>query len=272
MTVDESLAAFAPVLARAGELGWWRRGYVSTAFGCPYTGAVAPERAVEVALRLLELGRRGGLLRRHDRRRRPGPGRAADRAGGRRRDRRSSGSRTTSTTRAGRRSPTSRRASTAASAASTRRPAEPAAVRTPRARPGNLATEDLVYLLDAIGLRARRRPGAASSTPRGSSPTRSASRSRRRSARPAAGTPRRASRSGADGPPVEPQSSESAVLGIIRARDGRRRARAEPELRAAERLQPATGVPARVRREGRSHRVRPPGDPDAADGIPRARP
>jgi len=37
-------------------LGWWRRGYVSTAFGCPYTGAVAPERAVEVALRLIELG------------------------------------------------------------------------------------------------------------------------------------------------------------------------------------------------------------------------
>jgi isopropylmalate/homocitrate/citramalate synthase len=56
MTVEESLAAFAPVLARAGELGWWRRGYVSTAFGCPYTGAVAPGRAVEVALRLLERG------------------------------------------------------------------------------------------------------------------------------------------------------------------------------------------------------------------------
>jgi isopropylmalate/homocitrate/citramalate synthase len=56
MTVEESLAAFAPVLARAGELGWWRRGYVSTAFGCPYTGAVTPGRAVEVALRLLELG------------------------------------------------------------------------------------------------------------------------------------------------------------------------------------------------------------------------
>jgi hydroxymethylglutaryl-CoA lyase len=56
MTVDESLAAFAPVLARAGELGWWRRGYVSTAFGCPYTGRVDPTRAVEVALRLLELG------------------------------------------------------------------------------------------------------------------------------------------------------------------------------------------------------------------------
>jgi hydroxymethylglutaryl-CoA lyase len=56
MTVAESLDAFAPVLARAGELGWWRRGYVSTAFGCPYTGAVDPARAVEVAQRLLELG------------------------------------------------------------------------------------------------------------------------------------------------------------------------------------------------------------------------
>ena len=56
MTVDESLATFAPVLRRAGELGWWRRGYVSTAFGCPYTGRVDPGRAVAVALRLLELG------------------------------------------------------------------------------------------------------------------------------------------------------------------------------------------------------------------------
>jgi isopropylmalate/homocitrate/citramalate synthase len=56
MTIDESLAAFAPVLERADEMGWWRRGYVSTAFGCPYTGRVEPGRAVEVALRLLELG------------------------------------------------------------------------------------------------------------------------------------------------------------------------------------------------------------------------
>ena len=56
MTVEASLAAFAPVLVRAGQLGWWRRGYVSTAFGCPYTGRVEPARAVEVALRLLDLG------------------------------------------------------------------------------------------------------------------------------------------------------------------------------------------------------------------------
>jgi hydroxymethylglutaryl-CoA lyase len=56
MTVAESLDAFAPVLARAGELGWWRRGYVSTAFGCPYSGAVTPEAAVDVGVRLLRLG------------------------------------------------------------------------------------------------------------------------------------------------------------------------------------------------------------------------
>jgi hydroxymethylglutaryl-CoA lyase len=56
MTVDESLVAFAPILERAGKRGWWRRGYVSTAFGCPYTGRVDPARSVEVALRLLELG------------------------------------------------------------------------------------------------------------------------------------------------------------------------------------------------------------------------
>src|SRR4051794_41118414 len=56
MTVDESMDAFGPVLDRAGQLGWWRRGYVSTAFGCPYTGRVDPARPVEVALRLLDLG------------------------------------------------------------------------------------------------------------------------------------------------------------------------------------------------------------------------
>jgi hydroxymethylglutaryl-CoA lyase len=56
MTVAESLAAFEPVLSRAASLGWWRRGYVSTAFGCPYSGRVEPGHAVDVALRLLELG------------------------------------------------------------------------------------------------------------------------------------------------------------------------------------------------------------------------
>jgi hydroxymethylglutaryl-CoA lyase len=56
MTVAESLDTFAPILARASQLGWWRRAYVSTAFGCPYTGRVDPERVVEVGRTLLELG------------------------------------------------------------------------------------------------------------------------------------------------------------------------------------------------------------------------
>ena len=56
MTIAESLAAFEPVLDRARELGWWRRGYVSTAFGCPYSGEVGPARVVQVCSALLELG------------------------------------------------------------------------------------------------------------------------------------------------------------------------------------------------------------------------
>lgn len=56
MTIDESLTAFAPVLQRAREQGMWTRGYVSTAFGCPFTGAVAAADVVDVALRLLEQG------------------------------------------------------------------------------------------------------------------------------------------------------------------------------------------------------------------------
>lgn len=56
MTVEESLAAFAPVLRRGGELGWWRRAYVSTTFGCPYSGRVEPQAPIDVARRLLDLG------------------------------------------------------------------------------------------------------------------------------------------------------------------------------------------------------------------------
>jgi isopropylmalate/homocitrate/citramalate synthase len=56
MTIDGSLTAFVPVLERAEAAGWWRRGYVSTAFGCPYSGAVATEQVVRVAVALIELG------------------------------------------------------------------------------------------------------------------------------------------------------------------------------------------------------------------------
>lgn len=56
MSIAQSLEAFRPVLARAVQQGMWRRAYVSTAFGCPFTGRVEPERVVDVSLRLLELG------------------------------------------------------------------------------------------------------------------------------------------------------------------------------------------------------------------------
>jgi hydroxymethylglutaryl-CoA lyase len=56
MSIAGSLEAFAPVLARAAERGWWRRGYVSTAFGCPYSGAVDAQAVVDVATALLDLG------------------------------------------------------------------------------------------------------------------------------------------------------------------------------------------------------------------------
>jgi hydroxymethylglutaryl-CoA lyase len=56
MTIDESLAAFAPVLRRAADMGWWRRAYVSTAFGCPFTGGVEVAKVVDVSMRLDELG------------------------------------------------------------------------------------------------------------------------------------------------------------------------------------------------------------------------
>ncbi|CAN5853547.1 hydroxymethylglutaryl-CoA lyase [soil metagenome] len=56
MTVEGSLNAFGPVLAHAAELDWWTRAYVSTAFGCPFTGRVDPDRVVEVSIRLAELG------------------------------------------------------------------------------------------------------------------------------------------------------------------------------------------------------------------------
>ena len=56
MTVDESIETFRSVIAEALQRGWWTRGYVSTAFGCPYTGRVASGRAVEVATRLVDLG------------------------------------------------------------------------------------------------------------------------------------------------------------------------------------------------------------------------
>jgi len=56
MSIAESIEAFRPVVAESRRRGFWTRAYVSTAFGCPYEGEV-PERAVvDVAASLMELG------------------------------------------------------------------------------------------------------------------------------------------------------------------------------------------------------------------------
>jgi isopropylmalate/homocitrate/citramalate synthase len=55
-SIDESLAGYKLVCDRAAALGLRVRAYVSTAFGCPYEGDVAPEQAADVAARLIALG------------------------------------------------------------------------------------------------------------------------------------------------------------------------------------------------------------------------
>lgn len=56
MTIDESFESYAPVAARARAEGLRIRGYVSTSFGCPYEGEVPPEKVLEVSARLLDIG------------------------------------------------------------------------------------------------------------------------------------------------------------------------------------------------------------------------
>ena len=55
-TIDESLARFVPVLERARADGVRVRGYVSTVLGCPYQGEVPLADVVRVAKRLHDLG------------------------------------------------------------------------------------------------------------------------------------------------------------------------------------------------------------------------
>jgi len=55
-TIEASLTAYASVVQDASSLGIRIRGYLSTAFGCPFEGAVPPARVAELAERLLSLG------------------------------------------------------------------------------------------------------------------------------------------------------------------------------------------------------------------------
>ena len=55
-SITESLGRFAPVAARAKAAGLRLRGYVSCVLGCPYEGAVPAAKVVEVSLALERLG------------------------------------------------------------------------------------------------------------------------------------------------------------------------------------------------------------------------
>ena len=55
-SISESLERFAPVCATATAKGLKVRGYVSCVLGCPYEGAVDPGRVAEVAAKLIDLG------------------------------------------------------------------------------------------------------------------------------------------------------------------------------------------------------------------------
>lgn len=54
--IEDAFARYAVVCARAHGLGMRVRGYLSTAFGCPYEGAVAPETVAALSARLLDMG------------------------------------------------------------------------------------------------------------------------------------------------------------------------------------------------------------------------
>lgn len=58
MTVDQSIDAFREVVERfrAEVPDGWVRGYVSTAFECPYAGRITPSQVVAVVDRLFDLG------------------------------------------------------------------------------------------------------------------------------------------------------------------------------------------------------------------------
>ena len=55
-SIEESLARFEPIMARAEQDGVKVRGYVSCVLGCPYEGEISVEKVVEVAKTLYEMG------------------------------------------------------------------------------------------------------------------------------------------------------------------------------------------------------------------------
>lgn len=55
-SIEESIVRFAEFTADAKSAGLFVRGYISTCFGCPYEGKVEPAKVADVAARLIHLG------------------------------------------------------------------------------------------------------------------------------------------------------------------------------------------------------------------------
>ncbi|MGA4539058.1 hydroxymethylglutaryl-CoA lyase [Uniformispora flossi] len=55
-SLDAALEMFEPVVRHASEDGAWTRGYLSMCFGDPWEGPVDPAKVVDVGVRLLEMG------------------------------------------------------------------------------------------------------------------------------------------------------------------------------------------------------------------------
>ena len=55
-SIEESLQRFEPIMARAREQGIQVRGYVSCVLGCPYEGEISPDAVARVAGRLFAMG------------------------------------------------------------------------------------------------------------------------------------------------------------------------------------------------------------------------
>lgn len=55
-SIEDSLERFRPVVEAAKEQGVLVRGYVSCVVGCPYEGEIAPEKVADVSAKLYEMG------------------------------------------------------------------------------------------------------------------------------------------------------------------------------------------------------------------------
>jgi len=55
-SIEESLERFAPIMAAAQKANIKVRGYVSCVLGCPYEGDIAPEQVAKVAIKLYQMG------------------------------------------------------------------------------------------------------------------------------------------------------------------------------------------------------------------------